>query len=145
MAKSKTKEIDAKVNNLLDEDGLLKHAATGEMMHLTNNLRGPWVVPLQLLGARSYVDESMLYPTQSIKVDKGLFNAQMKGNQAFRYLIDSGLVLAKKVKNLDPRDLKNVEPCKPPPELTGERQKGRENMKVLEQAVTIEVLPGKST
>jgi hypothetical protein len=137
MAKSKKKEVV----DLRDEDGNvdLKGLSSGHMMHLTNNQRCTWIAPLQVLGTRTYVEGCMVQPGQSIEVDKGLFDLQMRGNRAFQYLIDKGLVIAKKVKNLDMRDLKNVEPVKPPPELTGERQKGRENMKILEQAVTIDV------
>lgn len=135
MTKSSKKEI----KDLLDEDGLVKDMASGYTMHLTNNQRCTFIAPLQLLGERTYVDGCVVHAGKSIEVDKGRFEFQMRGNLAFKYLVDMELVIAKKVKKLDMRDLKTVEPVAPPPELTGERQKGKEHMKVLSEAVTLDV------
>lgn len=130
----------AKKKEVSVEDKEVKDPSTGVVMFITNNQRCAWLAPPLLLGKKGFSTKSLVHPMRGIEVDKGRFDFEMKHSKAFRFMVETGLLKAdKKIVKLDERDLQNAEGAKAPPELTGVSSVKDEGLKVLNQAVTIDV------
>ncbi len=115
---------------------------SGKVVTLTNRMRSPWIVPLQLVtGIQDILPKAtdnnrderaaksramiasvikkrrVIYPNQYCEVYAASFDYLYKHSHAFKYQIDGGLIVKGKKRQVDRESLKRSSDAKAPDEL----------------------------
>ncbi len=89
-----------------------------EMVKITNQRSGIIIVPRQMLKDQHDGKVAILESKKSMMVYKEVLEKHMKASPAFRYLVDSNLLLVSSRKNVKDHDLAHVDIVQPPKSLT---------------------------
>ena len=99
------------------EDNVALPVST-EMVKITNQRSGIIIVPRQMLKDQYDGAATILESKKSMFVYKEVLDKHVKASPAFRYLIDSNLLLVSSRKKVKDHDLAHVDIVQPPKALT---------------------------